>query len=254
MSSPRGNQGVALSGDRKKRSPRAKTTRETPAPAAASPLRPGDPVDGSPYAAHILAVRSCIRCPTVFGPPVVGPAPGAKIMLIGQAPGPREQVVGHPFAWTAGRALFGWLGRLGVDEGTFRARVHMAAVVRCFPGRVGTGDRVPSPEEVAACFPFVAAEVAILEPQLILPIGRLAIDRFLTCTTLSEVIGRAFDGSIGGHPVTVIPLPHPSGRSTWLFRPGNRALLDRALGLIGAHPAWRATFGQQAARATASSR
>jgi uracil-DNA glycosylase len=253
MSSPRGDQGVALSGDRKKRSPRAKTTEAT-SPGGLSPLRPGDPADGSPYAAHILAVRSCTRCPTVFGPPVVGPAPGAKIILIGQAPGPREQVVGHPFAWTAGRALFGWLSRLGVDEGTFRARVHMAAVVRCFPGRVGTGDRVPSPEEVAACFPFVAAEVAILEPQLILPIGRLAIDRFLTCTTLSEVIGSAFDGAIGKIPVTVIPLPHPSGRSTWLFRAGNRALLDRALALIGAHPAWRTTFGPQAARSAALSR
>jgi uracil-DNA glycosylase len=162
--------------------------------------------------------------------------------------------MGHPFAWTAGRALFGWLARLGVDEATFRARVHMAAVVRCFPGREGGGDRVPSPEEVAACFPFVTAEVAILRPQLILPVGRLAIDRFLSCTTLSEVIGRSFDGQIGGHPLTVIPLPHPSGRSTWLFRPGHRERLDRALEMIGAHPAWQSTFGSLADVAAADAR
>jgi uracil-DNA glycosylase len=157
--------------------------------------------------------------------------------------------VGHPFAWTAGRALFAWLARLGVDETTFRARVHMAAVIRCFPGREGGGDRVPSPAEVATCFPFVTAEVALLRPGLILPVGRLAIDRFLQCTALSEVIGRSFDGRIGEHPVTVIPLPHPSGRSTWLFRPGHRERLDAALAAIGAHPAWRETFGERAAAA-----
>jgi uracil-DNA glycosylase len=201
------------------------------------------------YARHIAAVRACTRCPTVSGPPVVGPASGARIMLIGQAPGPRERVVGHPFAWTAGRALFAWFAPHGVDETAFRQRVHMAAVVRCFPGRSPQGgDRVPDEAEIRSCFPFVEQEVELLRPGLILPVGRLAIERFLDFATLDEVIGRRFDGRIGNHPVTVIPLPHPSGRSTWLYRPGNRARLELALALITGHPAWRATFPPSTAR------
>lgn len=195
------------------------------------------------YARHITAVRACTRCSTVSGPPVVGPAPGARIMLIGQAPGPREPVAGYPFAWTAGRTLFRWFASLSVDEATFRARAHMAAVVRCFPGRRAEGgDRAPSREEIRHCFPFVEREVELLKPGLIIPVGKLAIDRFLDFRTLEEAIGRRFDGRIGGHPVSVIPLPHPSGRSTWLNRPGSRVRLRCALALIATHAAWRQTF------------
>jgi uracil-DNA glycosylase len=121
----------------------------------------------------------------------------------------------------------------------------MAAVVRCFPGRSPNGgDRVPGPEEVGNCFPFVSREVELLRPGLILAIGRLAIDHFLTYSKLDEVIGQRFDGRIGDHPVTVIPLPHPSGRSTWLYRPGNQQRLEQALQLTVEHPAWRETFGR----------
>ena len=64
-------------------------------------------------------------------------------MLIGQAPGPREGTFGRPFAWTAGKTMFRWFAEsLGVDEETFRARVYIAAVARCFPARraaAGTG-------------------------------------------------------------------------------------------------------------------
>ncbi len=216
-------------------------SRPVRASAATAALR--DPKSGDAYARHIATVRACTLCSGVTGPPVVGPSPGARIMLIGQAPGPREPAAGHPFAWTAGRTLFQWFARYGVDEATFRARVHMAAVIRCFPGRTDSGgDRTPSPQEIRNCFPFVEREVELLEPALIIPVGRLAIDRFLDFKTLEESIGRRFDGRVGHHPVSVIPLPHPSGRSTWLFRPGNRARLDRALDLIATHPAWQMTF------------
>ncbi len=213
------------------------------APEPAYGLRPGDPRGNNAYARHIAELRSCRRCPHMIGPPVVGPAPGAQIMLIGQAPGPRERYAGYPFAWTAGKVMFGWFAHLGVDEATFRSRVHMAAVARCFPGRTPQGgDRVPGPEEIRNCFPFVEREVKILAPGLILAVGRLAIDRFLPCATLDDVIGRRFDGRISEHAVSVIPLPHPSGRSTWIHRPGSRARLERSLRLAGEHPAWRATF------------
>ena len=208
------------------------------------PRRTTDPRGDDPYSRHIAQVRACVRCSTVIGPPVVGPAPGARIILIGQAPGPRERVTGYPFAWTAGRTLFGWFAPFGIVEKTFRAHIHMAAVVRCFPGRTdgGGGDRVPAPEEIQNCFPFVEREIELLKPGLIIPVGSLAIARFLDCATLDEVIGKRFDGFVGDHPVTVIPLPHPSGRSTWLYRPGNRDRLHQGLRLIVEHPAWGETF------------
>src|SRR3954453_8216359 len=95
---------------------------------------------------HLAALAACRLCPNVLGSPVVGAVANARVMLVGQAPGPREMEQGRPFAFTAGRRLFSWLERIGVSEEEFRAGVHMAAVIRCFPGRdpKAGGDRVPS--------------------------------------------------------------------------------------------------------------
>src|SRR5215831_974247 len=94
--------------------------------------------------AHQDALRACTRCTDMVGPVVVGPPVQSDILLIGQAPGPREGQLGRPFAWTAGKQLFKWFQSIGVDEPTFRRRVYMAAVCRCFPGRRATGgDRAP---------------------------------------------------------------------------------------------------------------
>ena len=96
----------------------------------------------------------------------MGPPIASAIYALGQAPGPHEAKKGRPFAHTAGKALFGWLARIGVDEATYRERVYMAAVARCFPGKgPGKGDRLPSAEEIEACRPFVAREIALLRPS-----------------------------------------------------------------------------------------
>jgi uracil-DNA glycosylase len=124
--------------------------------------------------------------PVVTGKPVMSP-----VMLIGQAPGVKEGPAGRPFAWTAGKTLFGWFATLGVDEEQFRSRVYMAAVCRCFPGKArGGGDRVPSPAEVARCSKHIEAEVRILRPRLIIPVGKLAIAQlYPDVDKLTEVIG-----------------------------------------------------------------
>ena len=57
---------------------------------------------------HVALLRQCRRCPRMVPPPVSGGAILSKVMLIGQAPGVKEPVLGKPFAWTAGRTLFGW--------------------------------------------------------------------------------------------------------------------------------------------------
>jgi uracil-DNA glycosylase len=166
-------------------------------------------------------------------------------MLVGQAPGPKEVVLQRPFAYTAGSRLFAWFNRLGVPEEEFRRRVWMCAVIRCFPGRAPQGgDRVPNPLEIANCAPYLEEELRLIRPATVLAVGQLAIKIFLPETApLQERVGKAFRVSREDLDFDVIPLPHPSGRSTWLIKPENQALLERALELLRWSVGWRGTFG-----------
>ena len=176
--------------------------------------------------------------PVVTGLPVVSP-----VMLIGQAPGVKEGPLGRPFAWTAGKTMFQWFRDIGLDEPEFRTRVYMAAVCRCFPGKAasGGGDRVPSADEIARCSKHLAAEARLLQPQLVIPVGKLAIAQLLPdVDKLVDVIGGQCRASLGGVAVDVIALPHPSGASTWHRTEPGKTLLVRALSKIAQHDAWRA--------------
>ena len=184
--------------------------------------------------------------PRGFGPPVHGPAVASRIFLLGQAPGPHEARLGRPFAWTAGKTLFRWLERAtGADEDSVRGRVYIAAVVRCFPGKTSAGgDRVPTADECALWRGFVRREVEILRPRLVVPVGRLAIQEVLGHTEpIAAVVGRELRTQFHGVDVDVIPLPHPSGASTWFKVEPGRTLLDDALRLLAAHPEVARTFG-----------
>lgn len=190
---------------------------------------------------HQADLSSCRRCPGMVGPVVMGSPVLSDVLLIGQAPGDREGKLGRPFAWTAGKTMFGWFAQLGVDEPTFRSRVYMAAVCRCFPGKLARGgDRVPSRDEVAACRPWLEREINLLRPKLVVPVGRLAIELFLPPRPLVEQIGRRIRHAAGGQTFDLVPLPHPSGASTWFRMSPGRELLAQALGRLAVHPAWRA--------------
>ena len=195
----------------------------------------------SPIERHLAALRGCDRCPRMHRPVVVGRPVDSRIMLVGQAPGEREPVLGRPFAWTAGRTLFGWLrGALGWSEEQARDRIYFAAVCRCFPGkRPGGGDRVPSPREIESCAPWLEREFRLLRTELLIPVGKLAIGRFLEEAPLRDTVGRSFRVRVGGREADCIPLPHPSGASPWHHMEPGRGLLARALGLIAAHPTAR---------------
>lgn len=197
------------------------------------------------FTEHLKILRACRTCPNVFGEPVTGAVAGARIMLVGQAPGPHEVEDRRPFAYTAGRRMFGWFARFGVDETAFRRRVHMCAVIRCFPGRdpKNGGDRVPHPSEIANCAAHLDREIALLAPKLIIAVGTLAARELIGRQELREIVGRNHRGTRAGKSFRVVVLPHPSGRSTWINKPENRLLLDRSLELIAGHPAWRMTFG-----------
>ncbi len=174
-------------------------------------------------------------------PPVVscGPVLG-EVMLLGQAPGSREGKLGRPFAWTAGRTMFGWFAGLGIDEKRFRQRVYMAAVCRCFPGSLpGGGDRVPNRSEIEACEDWMRRDFELLGPKLVIAVGRLSISRFLSFKRLTEVVGELHRAERFGQHFDLLPLPHPSGASTWHRTDPGRALLERALSRLARHPSFR---------------
>jgi uracil-DNA glycosylase len=184
--------------------------------------------------------------PDGFGPPVHGAAVDTRLFLIGQAPGPHEARFGRPFAWTAGKTLFRWLeAATGAGEERVRERVYISAVVRCFPGKApGGGDRLPSPAECAMWRGFVQREVAVLEPRLVIPVGRLAIGEVLGGEApLAAVVGKLHRRQLHGVELDVLPLPHPSGASTWFKMEPGKTLLERALRLLGDHPEVRRAFG-----------
>lgn len=190
--------------------------------------------------AHLEALLSCTLCPKMHRPPVSGGPVTSRVISIGQAPGIREPIAGRPFAWTAGKTLFGWFERsCGMTEPEFRASIYMAAVCRCFPGRnAAGGDRVPDATEVVTCSRWLEAEFAILRPALVIPIGKLAIQQFIAVGKLDTIIGQQFPVTYHGHACDLIPLPHPSGASPWHRIEPGKALLEQALGLIIRHPAW----------------
>jgi uracil-DNA glycosylase len=188
---------------------------------------------------HVAALRKCRRCPRMKSTPVSGGAVVSDVMIIGQAPGPREPTLKRPFAHTAGRTLFRWFEMFaGMNEVAVRSTIYFAAVCRCFPGKAPGGtDRVPVPGEIRNCAPWMNEEIKILKPRLIIPVGRLAISQFIEYTKLQQVIGLEFRTRRANHVFDLIPLPHPSGASPWHKIPPGKQLLEKAMRKIARHRA-----------------
>ncbi|MFB1490283.1 MULTISPECIES: uracil-DNA glycosylase family protein [unclassified Thiocapsa] len=202
----------------------------------------GEGLEGVDALARLyLDLVDCRRCPGMQGPPVHGQAVVSPVMMVGQAPGTREILQGIPFCWTAGKTLFRWFESIGIDEPSFRSRALMSAVCRCFPGKAPKGgDRVPDAAEVERCTGWWRTEVELARPRLIIPVGKLAIVQFMASKRLNDVVGAQWPyRSPSGLEADLIPLPHPSGASTWFKMEPGKTLLEKALSLIDAHPAWQ---------------
>jgi uracil-DNA glycosylase len=198
---------------------------------------------GGRFEGHFERLRACAACPNVEGQSVTGYVRDARVILVGQAPGPHELVDRKPFAWTAGRRLFQWFAAIGAAEAEFRARVHIGAVIRCFPGKdKNGGDRVPDAEEITRCGAHLDRELAILKPALVIAVGTLAARQLVGSAVLDAIVGRVHRVKRAGHTFDVIVLPHPSGRSTWTNKPAHAALLRKSLELLAEHPGWKASF------------
>jgi len=190
---------------------------------------------------HQSNLEACTQCEKMIPPVITGKPVISQIMTVGQAPGIHEGKIGKPFGWTAGKTLFKWFASIGVDEDLFREHVYMAAVCRCFPGKnpKGSGDRVPDKTEIAHCKSWLEKEYEIMQPKLIIPIGKLAISQYIKHKKLDEVVGQQFVIDTPMLQVDVIPLPHPSGLSTWFNMEPGKTLLQDALVLIDQHKTWK---------------
>ena len=188
---------------------------------------------------HIVSLKLCEVCPQMIRP-VIAPRPVlSKVYLIGQAPGPREGAFGRPFAWTAGKTLFRWFESVGLNEEQFRSLAYISAVCRCFPGKAKSGgDRVPNPNEIKACSVWMKNEIDLLDPDLIIPVGSLAINQIFGKVPLDSIIGQTMKHEFFGRVRDVVPLPHPSGASTWFKKEPGKTLLVDALQELSQHPAW----------------
>jgi uracil-DNA glycosylase len=210
-------------------------------------------------------MRGCRRCLQagfqIVPGAVFSGVSSAQVMIIGQAPGITEAQVKRPFNAGSGRRLFEWLGEAGWGEKEFRSAQYMTAVTKCFPGKneSGRGDRVPTKIEQDLCRPFLQRELSSVKPRLIVPVGRLAINLFYPSKArLTETIGTSLfleqtqpwnnplRPSISPDTVQeptsylprdgswIVPLPHPSGASSWPNKPDNKQLIDRAIAILGA--------------------
>jgi uracil-DNA glycosylase len=180
--------------------------------------------------ADLMECRKCVESGySIEGMPVFSGSAGARVMLIGQAPGITEAQTRRPFNGEAGRRLFRWLGEAGWQEDSFRATSYMVSVTRCFPGKAagGTGDRVPSMPEQKLCHDWLEAELALIMPEVIILVGMLAIKQFYPSDVkMDDVIGTSMTDAEGHR---IIPLPHPSGASRWHSDPRNTGKLRQAI-------------------------
>ena len=190
---------------------------------------------------HLKRLQACNSCPKMHKPVVTCSSVVSKIILVGQAPGAREPLLKRPFAWTAGKMLFQWFeNSCGLNEEQFRKHIYMAAVCRCYPGKKKKGgDRVPDTEEIANCANWLKSEFSILKPELVIPVGKLAITQFMKCSALADIIGHSFNTQYNNHRIDIIPLPHPSGASPWPRIEPGKSLLIKALSQISNHSAMK---------------
>lgn len=160
------------------------------------------------------AVRSCRACDLhrtrTRAVPGEGPA-DARVMLVGEAPGYHEDRTGRPFVGAAGKTLDALLARAGLR----REQVFITNIVKCRPPK----NRDPRPAEIAACRPYLQAQITLLDPGLLILLGRFALGLFLPGARIGEWHGK---------PVRrgrrwLVPMYHPAAA---LYRPALKTVLE----------------------------
>lgn len=156
-----------------------------------------------------------------------------RVLFIGQAP--PQNIQDRPFGRTR---LYKWFEEAGIPEANQKF-FYFGALVTIFPGKntSGSGDRAPNPEEIEAGREQLKALIKKVKPDIIVSVGILSARLALQDLDLKleKVIGKKFliDAyGLVGKKMGVIPIPHPSGASRWVWQGNNRTLVAKALRLI----------------------
>lgn len=128
--------------------------------------------------------------------------PNADIVFIGEAPGKNEDLQGKPFVGAAGKFLNAMLEAAGMD----RSDVYITNIVKYRP----PNNRDPLPEEKAAFWPYLLKQLQIIEPKVVITLGRHSMEYFLPDMKIGQIHGEPKRISFGDHKIVVMPLFHPA--------------------------------------------
>lgn len=150
-------------------------------------------------------ISICQRCPLYKSKTKDVPGVGnqnAKVMFVGEAPGKEEDLRGEPFVGAAGKFLTEMIEALGWK----REDVYIANSLKHRPPE----NRDPQPSEIEACWPYLARQIEIIKPKLIVFLGRHAMQRFFPTLSISKVHGQAFRREWSGRNQVFLALYHPA--------------------------------------------
>jgi uracil-DNA glycosylase len=187
-------------------------------------------VDASERAAALGAVAAeaagCMRCPLASGRTAVvfGEGnPDAELALVGEAPGFHEDREGTPFAGRPRELLVRLLAGIGLEL----EEVYLATALKCRTA----GNRDPSPEETAACEPYLYRQLELVEPRVVASLGSFATTLLSgRALGITRVHGQEQDVALGGRRVTLVPLYHPAAA---LYAPTMLDVLERDVARLG---------------------
>lgn len=140
--------------------------------------------------------------------------PDADIVFIGEAPGQKEDEQGLPFVGAAGQFLNEMLASVGMK----RSEVYITNIVKYRP----PGNRDPLPEEKTAFWPFLLRQLQVIQPKIVVTLGRHSMEYFLPGFKISQIHGKPKRISFGDHKIVVLPLFHPAAA---LYNGGMRSTL-----------------------------
>lgn len=167
-----------------------------------------------------LNAQMAATCQCTLRETATQPVPGdgsayAKILFIGEAPGKKEDEQGKPFIGAAGKFLSEMLASVNLK----REDIYITNVVKYRP----PNNRDPLPQEVVDCWPWLAAQIKLINPKIIIPLGRHAMERFIKDKKISEVHGQVFELDIPEFGKRkYFPLYHPAAA---LYNGGMRSVL-----------------------------
>ena len=202
--------------------------------------RPGGMAEGGGRKAGILddlrkEIGDCVRCKLsenrkhiVFGEG----SPDARIMFIGEGPGKEEDIQGRPFVGDAGTLLTKLIEKMSIGDGNLkRGDVYIANIVKCRPPM----NRDPEEDEIASCRGFIERQIEVIRPDVIITLGRIALQTLLRRPELkiTAVRGNFFDY----RGIPVMPTFHPAyllrnPKDKWLTWADVQKVIERLVGNV----------------------